>query len=247
MNQKKLLCLSLTAIFFLSGWLAIVPQDQAQEAEIRPVTVGQLMPDFKLPLFQGGELALSSLKGKKVLLIFPRGLAAENAWCTICHYRYAELLEMEKVSQFREKYNLEVLLVFPYDAATVKAWLEALPTQLLKIRDWKYPADPQALDERGRQRLERSKRLFPRDLLWEQGKPVATPFPLLIDADRKVSRGLGLFTEDWGGSKVAQDIPSYFIIDEQGVVVFKYIGQNTADRPSHEYLEKIIQCLSAQK
>ncbi|MGQ9471228.1 MAG: peroxiredoxin family protein [Candidatus Aminicenantales bacterium] len=237
-----LLALIFSAAFFFFS----CGRGEAQEAEVRPVTVGQVMPNFSLPKYQGGTLSLADLKGKKVLLIFPRGFAAEGAWCTICHYRYAELLEIEQVSGFRKKYNIEVVMVFPYDQEKVEAWLKTLPAQLAKVKDWKYPADPQALDERGRQRMERAQRLFPRDLRWEEGKPVATPFPLLIDADRKVSKGLGLFSEEWGGSKVAQNIPAYFILDESGVVLFKYIGQNTADRPSHEYLEKVLDCLGGK-
>ncbi len=236
----------LAVVFSAPFLFLLVASGVSQETEIRPVTVGQPMPDFSLPKYQGGTFSLSSLRGKKVLLIFPRGFAAENAWCTICHYRFAELLEIERVSEFRKKYNLEVVMVFPYDQDKVRAWLESLPAQLAKIKDWKYPADPQALDERGKQRMERAKRLFPRDLLWEEGKPVAAPFPLLVDADQKVSKGLGLFTEEWGGSKVAQNIPAYFILDENGVVIFKYVSQNTADRPSHEYLEQVLQCLGGK-
>ena len=57
----------------------------AQEVETKPVTVGQPMPDFTLPAYQGGTVTLSALKGKNVMIIFPRGYAAENAWCTICN------------------------------------------------------------------------------------------------------------------------------------------------------------------
>jgi hypothetical protein len=57
----------------------------AQEVETKPVTVGQPMPDFILPAYQGGTVTLSALKGKNVMIIFPRGYAAENYWCTICN------------------------------------------------------------------------------------------------------------------------------------------------------------------
>lgn len=214
-----------------------------QQAEIRPVAVGQPMPDFSLPAYQGGTVSLSALKGKNVLLVFPRGYAAENAWCTICNYKYAELVELEKARKLRQKYNLEILVVLPYDRDTVTAWLESFPAQLAKVHDWKFPADPAALDDRGKQRLERSKALFPMDIIWEKGKPAPTPFPILVDAERKVSKGLGLFMEEWGGSKVAQNIPSYYILNEKGVVCFKYIAQNTADRPTPEYLIRVVERL----
>jgi len=43
------------------------------------------MLDFTLPAYQGGTVTLSALKGKNVMIIFPRGYAAENYWCTICN------------------------------------------------------------------------------------------------------------------------------------------------------------------
>jgi len=52
----------------------------AEEAEVKPVTVGQPMPDFTLPTYQGGTVTLSTLRGKNVMIIFPRGYAAENYW-----------------------------------------------------------------------------------------------------------------------------------------------------------------------
>jgi len=57
----------------------------AQTTEVRPqpAIVGQPMADFTLPVYQGGALTLSSLRGHNVLILFPRGYAAENYWCTI--------------------------------------------------------------------------------------------------------------------------------------------------------------------
>jgi peroxiredoxin len=73
---------------------------------------------------------------------------------------------------------------------------------------------------------------------------VPTPFPLLIDAERKITKGLGLFTSEWGGSKVDQCITSVFIMDKKGVCQFKYIGQNTTDRPEYEVLFKTLERLN---
>ncbi len=214
----------------------------SQEQEIRPVTLGEPMPDFTLPVYQGGELTLSSLRGKNVLIIFPRGYAAEGRWCTICNYKYAELVDMEKSEQLRKKYNLEIIYVFPYSREIITQWLEALPDQLEKIKNWKYPPEPDKLDEKGKVRMERSRKGFPKDLSLEKGeKP--TPFPILIDDQRKVTKGLGLFMTEWSGSKVDQLIPSVFILDKNGVLQFKYIGQNTWDRPSYEYLFRILKTI----
>jgi peroxiredoxin len=48
------------------------------------------MSDFTLPVYQGGELNLSTLKGKNVLIMVLRGNSAPGAWCTVCDYKYAE-------------------------------------------------------------------------------------------------------------------------------------------------------------
>lgn len=226
-------------LLILFGIVGIAPA-HAQESEIRPVTVGQTMPDFTLANYQGGETSLSGLKGKNVLMIFPRGFAGEARWCSIDNYYYAELLDIEKSKQVRKKHNTEILYVFPYSRDIVKAWVESNPEQLEKIKTWKNPAEPEKLDEQGKARMERLRKALPKDYRLPQNE-VPTPFPILIDADRKVSKGLGIFAPEWGGSKVDQCIASVFIIDKQGILQFKYIGQNTWDRPSYDYLLETLE------
>ena len=214
-------------------------------SQAAPVTLEEPMPDFTLPVYQGGEIKLSGLKGKNVMIIFPRGYAAPGAWCTICDYKYAELTELEKTIQLRKKYDLEVLFVLPYDRDTVKVWLDALPGQLEKIRLTKNPPDPTKLDERGKATMERYRKIFPKDLtVPKEGIPV--PIPILIDGDRKVAKGLDLFRTEWG-SKVDQNVPTTFILDRNGIVRFKYFSQNTVDRPSYEYLMGILGCMMSGK
>jgi len=48
-----------------------------------------------------------------------------------------------------------------------------------------------------------------------------TPFPILIDADRKLSKGLGLFMTEW--------------------------GQNTVDRPEYDYLFKVLEVVNGMR
>jgi len=43
------------------------------------VTLEEPMPDFTLPAYQGGVIKLSDLRGKNVMIIFPRGYAAPGA------------------------------------------------------------------------------------------------------------------------------------------------------------------------
>jgi peroxiredoxin len=219
---------------------------QPKPPEARPAIIEQPMADFTLPTFQGGEITLSKLRGKNVMIIFSRGYAAPDYWCTICDYRYAQLADLEKTERIRKKYNVEVLFVFPYDRATVKAWLEALPEQLKKVHDIKFPADPSKLDEAGRRRMERYRQLFPGDLSLKEGE-ILDPFPVLIDADRTLSERLDLFRTEWSGSKVDQNIPSVFIIDKNGVLLFKYMGQNTTDRPTYGYLLKVLDVINGLK
>lgn len=245
-----LLVLAAAAIFMgLRGHAgAVAAPAQAQPAETRsnPVIVGQPMPDFTLPVYQGGTLTLSSLRGKNVLLLFPRGYAAEDYWCTICNYKYVELAELEKARQIRKTYNLEILVIFPYGHDLVKVWLEALPGQLESIRNIKNPADPAKLDDAARRRMERWNQIFPVDYDLEEGRILA-PFPVLVDAERTLSKALGLFQREWAGSTIDQNIPSIYVIDGDGVLQFKYVGQNTMDRPGYDYLLKVLAVINSKR
>jgi len=254
-NKKKaailvavLVVLAAVAIFILFKGQAAGQTAPAQPTEPRPqpAIVGQPFADFTLPVYQGGSLTLSSLRGKNVLLLFPRGYAAENYWCTICNYRYVELAELEKAQKIQEKYNVAVLVVFPYPRDVIKAWLEALPGQLDSIRATKNPADPSKLDERGKTRMERFRQLFPNDYSLEKGA-ILDPFPILVDDGQTLSKRLDVFRMEWSGGKVAQNIPSVYILDKNGVLQFKYIGQNTTDRPSYAYLMKVLEVINSNQ
>jgi len=174
-NKKKAAILVVALVFLAVAAMIILFKGQAaaqaQQAEVRPnpVVVGQPMPDFTLPVYQGGLLSLSSLRGKNVLILFPRGYAAENYWCTICNYRYVELAELEKAKK------------------------------------------------------------------------------ILVDGERKLSKSLGLFQTEWNGSKVDQNIPSVYIIDANRVLQFKYLGQNTVDRPGYDYIMKVLEVINSAK
>jgi peroxiredoxin len=222
------------------------PAPQNPEPRPQPALLGQPMPDFTLPAYQGGTLTLSSLRGKNVMIIFSRGYAAPDYWCTICNYRYVELANLEKSQKIREKYNVEVVFVFPYANDVVKTWLEALPGQMEKIRTTKNPADPSKLDDQGKARMERWRQIFPNDYALDKGE-VLTPFPVLVDGERKLSKSLGLFQTEWNGSKVDQNIPAVYIVDAKGILQFKYLGQNTVDRPGYDYLLKVLEVINSNK
>ncbi|MFC1660370.1 redoxin domain-containing protein [Gemmatimonadota bacterium] len=216
---------------------------QAQTGQLSPVTVGSTMPDFTLPTFQGGEVSLSELRGKNVMIVFPRGLSRPGSWCHVCPYQHSELAEYELETGFRARANLEILFVLPYSQQMVGEWIEAYPQLLQDIEDWKNPADPAGLDDAGRARLERVKKTYPKAFPSHQ-ESVPTPFPILVDADRSLSEGLGFFTTDWGGSDAEQNIPTVLIIDATGVLQLKYMSQNTVDRPPLEYLVQVLEVLN---
>jgi peroxiredoxin len=206
-----------------------------------PVILGELMPDFTLQSYQGQTVSLSQFKGKNVMLIFPRGKVSDH-WCQICHYQYAELADIEQNRDIRKKYNLEVLFILPYDAELVKEWVSIFPDQMNVIEKWKNPPQNEQLTEGQISWMEMTRKLFPKKYEYTNGN-IPVPFPILIDDNRTLSMKLGLFTTFWDNSYVEQNISSVFIIDKDGIVQFKYISQNTLDRPKFDYLFKIMDCL----
>lgn len=214
-----------------------------QSSSLRPVIVGSAMPDFTLPVFQGGEITLSDLRGKNVMLVFPRGLSQPDSWCHICPYQHSELVEYEAETNWQSRANLEILYVLPYGQEMVGEWIDAYPQLLQDIEDDKNPPDLASLDDAGRARVDRSRQIYPKTYSATKGQ-VPTPFPILVDADRTISKGLGFFTTDWSGSDAEQNVPTILIIDAQGTLQFKYMSQNTIDRPPLEYLVQVIDVLN---
>ena len=89
-------------------------------------------------------------------------------------------------------------------------------------------------------------RSIPNDYALEKGAVLA-PFPILVDGERALSTKLDLFRHEWTGSKVDQNIPAVYIVDAQGVLQFKYVSQNTVDRPGYDYLLKVLEVINAGK
>lgn len=57
------------------------------------------------------------------------------------------------------------------------------------------------------------------------------PFPLLVDADLRIIRAYGVFHENEAkGRLIAR--PATFVLDANGIIRYRYIGQNAGDRPS---------------
>ena len=225
--------------------LAFLPVSNlaAQAPQLRPVTVGSPMPDLTLPVYQGGDVTLSDLRGKNVMIVFPRGRSRPGSWCHICPYQHSELVEYDARTNWRARSNLEILFVLPYAREVIGEWLDAYPQLLQDNEDAKNPPNPESLDEAGRARMLRAREIYPKVFSAVPGQ-VPTPFPILVDADHAVSQGLGFFTTDWGGSTAEQNIPTILIIDAEGILQFKYMSQNTVDRPPLEYLVQVVDVLN---
>jgi peroxiredoxin len=205
---------------------------------VQPAELGRKLSDFTLASVQGKEVSLADLRGKNVLLVFPRGRVGDH-WCQICHYQYAEMVDLEKRLQLRKKYNLEILFILPYDRAAVEHWVAILPEQLEVVEKWKNPADPARISAGEKSWMETCRLYFPKKFVVKK-ENIPTPFPVLIDGERTVSRGLDLFTLLWDNSKVEQNIPAVILLDRQGNVRFKYVSQSTLDRPDGKYLLEVL-------
>jgi len=243
--MRKTTILGLGCVLLCLG-IATTVRAQTQEPALDAAIIEEPMSDFTLPLYQGGELTLSRLRGKNVIIIVPRFWAARGYYCTICNYHYLDFVDVEKTQSFRKTHNTEIVYLFPFSKDDVTQWLASLPEQMSRVQAVKYPPDPSRLDEKAKALTERWRKLFPKDFTLQPGE-ATTPFPIVLDADRKIARRLGVFATEWGGSAVDQGIPSVFVVDSEGVLMLKYIAQNNADRPSPAYLARILQMINAAK
>lgn len=203
-------------------------------AQMQPALLNQPMNNFTLPTLDGKTVSLSDFKGKNVLVVFPRVFAAEGRWCSICNYQYAKLMALARKA--KEKYTLEFLYVISFSEKTIHNWIDALPDQMTYIEQMKTPKDD---TEQSKRRADFAKNFFINKYEFTKGE-VPTPFPILIDSARTVSKSLGIFTTEWNGSKVEQDIPSVYLLDKNGILKFKYISQTTVDRPKNDYMLEVF-------
>lgn len=227
------------SLVLLFGLLAVALS--AQAPVIKKAYLGQPMSDFELASLDGKLFKLSALKGKNVLLVFPRVFYATDGDCSICGYQYAELLDQFQAGNWKEKFNLEVLYVFPFSAEVVRSWMGRLPMMLEAVEGWKNPKPEDLKNEQVKRWMEITRQAFPKKYAFAAAP--ASTFPVLVDEKRELSRGLDLFREEWSGGKGDQNVPSIFILDRDGVVRFKFIGQHTMDRPTAAYLEKIMKAV----
>ncbi len=208
---------------------------------IQPAVLGDEMPAFALPSLQGGEVSTAALRGKNVVLVFPRVQYGADKWCTICNYGYAELAELEASQNLRRATNAEIVFVVPFSREVAQRWIDATPGELAKIRGWK---SPEQKDEKSLAFAEKAKRHLPLDLDPAQGAR-GLPFPILLDADRSLTSGLDLFRTEWGGAKAEQLVPAVFVLDAAGVVRYKHVAQaSTWDRPTGQEIVEVLRAVA---
>lgn len=201
------------------------------------------MGEFSLPTLQGGQVSMSDYLGKKnVLLVFPRGKVLDNLWCPLCFYQYAELAEYIAEENILEEQELEVLFLLPYSKDSVLEWTHAANKGLATIEKWKNPAGYDTLTGGVRQWADYMREFYPEQYYYESGV-MDTPIPVLIDEDKSVSKTLAIYTMEWGGTKTDQNMPTVFLLDKNGKILFKYHSQYTNDRPTAEYIGKMMNFL----
>jgi len=225
--MKKLLAMFALSIFTFCSF--------CQNETIYPVQVKEKFSNITLTN-PNGELINIGESGKKTMLVFIRGKVTSNTWCPICHYQYLEAMLVEEKENIRKKFNMDIYFVMPYKTDSLNNWVEAFPQSIQTIKNWKYPENP---SENQKSWAVYAKEFFPYSFESEL-ENLELKLPILFDPDQKVSKGLYLFQEEWGGTKVAQNIPTIFIIDEEGIVRFKYHSQYTNDRPDFNYLIKYM-------
>jgi peroxiredoxin len=210
----------------------------AQNEAIIPVQVKEKFSDFTLNDHNGNTVSLPDLKGKKVMLVFIRGKVTPQIWCPICHYQYLEAMQAQVEQNLSEELNMEIFFVLPYSMDSLENWKNAFAGSISTIEKWKNPEKDENTPQGVIDWAEYSSLFFP--YTFKVPDNVELNIPVLMDENLELSKGLFLFKEEWGGTKVAQNVPTIFIIDEEGYVQFKYHSQYTNDRPDMRYITEYV-------
>lgn len=230
---------SLTLMAFLQLFLF---NSYSQNESVKIGIVGEKITDFSLKTYQGGQLSTNELRGKNILLISSRGKYDERDWCGICFYQYAEFADLELTQKIREKYNMEIIFLLPYNRDTIASWEKNFPGGLAYIENAKNPANPEKLSEGQKSWMNFTRSHYTKTFGYGDQK-IPLPLPILVDDKQEVSKGLDLMRTEWGGTKILQNVPAVYFIDKDGILRFKYISQSTTDRPSTEYILNFIESI----
>lgn len=211
-------------------------------SQIKPMEMAILenpLVDFTLPVYKGDEFTLSKETGKNILLVFPRGYYSKDMWCDICPYQYFDMIDLYQKEKVREKYNLEIVFILPYDTKTIEKWLLDMP----EVNDYLVKSKNNDLtnaSEKEKRWVAYLNKFYYKDFKYKKGE-VPEPFRILIDEKHELSERLGIFRTEWWGTEVEQNIPTVILLDNDKKVIFKYVSQYTLDRPDSRYLLKIFE------
>jgi peroxiredoxin len=221
--------------------LCICVNCYSQKKPLDLAILGEPLKDFILPVYNGGEFQLSAEKGKNILLVFPRGYYDKDVWCDICAYEYLDLVDEFYNKKLSEKYNLDLIIILPYDKNTIEKWLIELPEVYESLEAGKYLPDT-LTNEKAMTWVRFANKHYPKTFNFKKGE-TPQPFKILMDEKHELSERLEIFRTEWWGTSVEQNQPTFILIDNDGKVVFKYISQHTIDRPTSGYLLKIMDAL----
>jgi peroxiredoxin len=213
----------------------------SQKKPLDLAIIGEPLKDFSLPVYQGGEFRLSEETGNNILIVFPRGYYDKDVWCDICAYEYLDLVDEFHNKKLAEKYNLEVVIILPYDTSTIRQWLYDLPEVYESLESGKHLADT-LTNERAMTWVHFANKHYPKTFTIKKGE-APQPFKILSDEKHELSERLEIFRTEWWGTTVNQNMPTFILLNKNGTVVFKYISQHTIDRPTMGYLTTIMDAL----
>jgi peroxiredoxin len=214
---------------------------QPQKKPLDLAIIGEPLKDFTLPQYHGGEFQLSKNIGKNILLVFPRGYYDKDVWCDICAYEYLDLVDEFYNQNLAKKYNLNIIIILPYDELTIDKWLKDIPEVYASLEAGKFLSDT-LNNEKSRTWVNFARKHYPKTFKVLKGE-TPNPFTILVDEKQELSERLDIFKNEWWGTKVDQNIPTFILLDVSGNTVFKYISQHTIDRPTMKYLMTIMDAL----
>lgn len=123
MGDRKRWAILMGAVFIIGAawiWRSAVPASATQSGEISSPREGFAAPDFSLELMRGGEVTLSDLRGKVVIV---------NLWASWCPPCRAEMPALQRLYEDNHERGLEILAVnttFQDSAGTAQAFVDEL-------------------------------------------------------------------------------------------------------------------------
>jgi len=225
-------------LFVLLFVFCICINNYSQKKPLDLAILGEPLKDFSLSVYKGGEFQLSAEESKNILLVFPRGYYDKDVWCDICAYEYLDLVDVFHNNKQADKYNLDLIVILPYSDSTIQKWLMEIPEVYESLEAGKHLADT-LTNEKAMTWVHFANKHYPKTFTIKKGE-TPEPFKILSDEKHELSERFEIFKTEWWGTQVDQNMPTFILLDTNGTVLFKYISQHTIDRPTSDYLLKIM-------